>query len=389
MKQLTKYLLARIFYASFFTLLILISLFLFFDILGEISTVGRNQFTWKTLIFVMMLHIPGHAYQLLPLAVLIGALTALSLLASSSEYAVMRTSGASSGYIAKILLIAGTVGAVCTLLLGEFVAPHASQEAERVHLHATRSLVAQEIRSGFWVKDNFNFINVKEMLPDNSLRHIRIYEYDTGHRIQRTRYAEHARFLRYDADKPTQGVWELKNVYTTDLRSTHTRIFFAAQEEWNSVLRPDLLDVLLIAPEKMSALKLMEYIQHLKSNQQSIERYEIALWSKLFYPLACISMALIALAATPVNQRQMNLGVRILLGVAVGLGFHFSNRLIGHLGLLYSWQPIIVTLLPTLLFLSGGTYLFYLRERGVTWKEMILIMLNKIKSFKRINYLKS
>lgn len=370
MKQLTRYLLTRILYASTFTLLILVSLFLFFDVLGEISTIGKNNFTWETLLLVVVFYIPGHAYQLLPLALLIGSLTALSLLSSGSEYAVMRTSGASSAYIARVLLTAGSIGAVTTFLLGEFVAPAAEQQAERIYLHATRSLVAQEIRSGLWVKDDYHFINVKEMLPDNSLRGIRIYEYDTGHRIQRIRHAETAQYLRADPNKKTKGIWQLNQIYSTELHLNHTRVYFTESEEWESVLRPDLLDVLLIAPEKMSALKLVDYVAHLKANKQRTSRYEIALWGKFFYPLACISMVLIALAATPVNQRQMNLGGRILLGIAVGLSFHFFNRLIGHLGLLYDWQPIVVNILPTILFLSAGTGLFYMRENNLNFSDL-------------------
>ena len=41
----------------------------------------------------VLLQIPGHIYELLPLAVLIGTLVAMSLLASGPEYTVMRASG--------------------------------------------------------------------------------------------------------------------------------------------------------------------------------------------------------------------------------------------------------------------------------------------------------
>ena len=40
-----------------------------------------------------------------------------------------------------------------------------------------------------------------------------------------------------------------------------------------------------------------------------------------------------------------------------------SNRLFGHLGLLYGWSPPLVTLLPTLIFLAVGTWFLVRQER--------------------------
>jgi lipopolysaccharide export system permease protein len=42
------------------------------------------------------------------------------------------------------------------------------------------------------------------------------------------------------------------------------------------VLTPDILSVLLVAPEKMSARTLWRYVAHLKENNQKATRYELA-----------------------------------------------------------------------------------------------------------------
>ena len=134
-------------------------------------------------------------------------------------------------------------------------------------------------------------------------------------------------------------------------------------QRWESILQPELLSTLLVEPERMSVADLGRYIEHLATNRQNTLRYEIALWGKLFYPLACLTMALVALAFTPVNQRQSNLGSRIFVGILIGLAFYFINRLFGHLGLLYGWSPPLVTLLPTLIFLAVGTWFLVRQER--------------------------
>ena len=51
----------------------------------------------------------------------------------------------------------------------------------------------------------------------------------------------------------------------------------------------------MVKPEKMSAWRLYSYSQHLRENRQKALRYEIALWTKLIYPLAVLVMMVLAL----------------------------------------------------------------------------------------------
>lgn len=356
MMLISRYLLSHISRATVFALLILASLFFFFDVLGELSDVGMKGYDLKTMFSVTALMLPGHLYELLPLAVLIGSISALSLLAGHSEYTVIRASGVSLLRMVSILGGIGLLFAVLTFVTGEFLAPQAEQASERLKLHATRSVVAQEFRSGLWVKDDNHFINIREMLPDNTLLGVRIYTYDKMHRLLETRYAERG---EYQSD----GSWTLFSVQQTQLGDTKTQVQHFSTLRWESVLRPDILSVLLVVPEQMSAMNLTRYIEHLAANKQQTARYEIALWSKLFYPLACLSMALVALGFIPLNQRQTSLGTRVFVGILIGLGFHLLNRLFSHLGLLYDWPAPAVTTIPTLLFLLGGAGLIYYRER--------------------------
>lgn len=356
MSLITRYLIRRIGLTTLFTLLALVALFSFFDIINEASDLGKGHYTLGIMLVHVLLQAPGHIYELLPLAVLIGTLVAMSLLASASEYTVMRASGVSLWRVGSILVQVGLGFALVTLLMGEFIAPKAEQEAERLKIRATRSVVAQQFNSGSWMKDDRNFINVREILPDNSLMGVRIYQYDANLRLIHTRYAERGHYLG-------DGAWQLDKVQDSEITSTRIVRSEQASVVWKSVIRPEILSVLLVVPEQMSGLNLMAYIEHLKKNSQKTSRYEIALWGKIFYPLACLSMALMALAFTPVNRRQGNLGMQLFIGILIGLTFHFFNRLLGHLGLLYNWWPAAVAILPTLTFLAAGAVLTTWRER--------------------------
>ena len=73
-------------------------------------------------------------------------------------------------------------------------------------------------------------------------------------------------------------------------------------------------------------------------------------------------MALVALAFTPQQRRHGQLGIRLFAGICLGVAFHFVNRLFGHLGLLYDWNPILSATLPTLLFLIAGVAIIARQE---------------------------
>ena len=64
---------------------------------------------------------------------------------------------------------------------------------------------------------------------------------------------------------------------------------------WRSELRPDIFGVLMVQPERMAGWDLAHYIKHLAENRQQTEVYEIAFWSKLFYPWAVLVMMALAL----------------------------------------------------------------------------------------------
>jgi lipopolysaccharide export system permease protein len=112
-----------------------------------------------------MLSVPGHLYEIWPVAALIGTLFALSRLVGNSEYAVMRVSGLSNWRVAGYFSVIGVLLSLLLLVLGEYVAPWSEQAAQRYKLAATRSVVAQQFRSGLWVKDGSTFINVREVMP--------------------------------------------------------------------------------------------------------------------------------------------------------------------------------------------------------------------------------
>lgn len=345
MNLLARYLSGQVLVASGFVLLALMVLFAFFDVLQELGSLGRNNYGLGQVVIVVLLNIPGHLYEILPVAALIGTLFALSRLVGNSEYAVMRVSGLSNWRVAGIFTVIGIVLSLLVLVLGEYVAPWSEQAAQRYKLSATRSVVAQQFRSGLWVKDGNSFINVREVMPDNTLRGLEIYGFNAEGRLDWIRAADQARWQNGQS-------WELQQVVETRFDEDGIHAERRERQNWQSVLTPDILSVLLVAPEKMSARTLWRYVAHLKENGQTATRYEFALWSKFISPFVIPIMMLIAMPFAIQRPRTGGTSSKIFIGILVGLGFHLLSRLFGHLGLLNNWPVILVSGLPLLIFLA-------------------------------------
>lgn len=356
MKTLRAYLAREIAVSTSLVFLSLLLLFAFFDLVEQMKDLGRGGYQLRHVLMHVLLSAPNHVYELFPIAALIGTLFSLAQLVASSEYTVMRASGVSLQRMISILALVGSAFGLMTFAVGEFVAPPAEQFAQRLRSQAISGIVAQEFRSGLWIKDGTSFVNVLEVTPSGELKGVRIYQFDGDYRLESLSFADAG---EYEGNNR----WLLANVATTAFERQNTRVIQRDFMSWQSVLEPALLNVLLVKPEKMSAWSLFSFSQHLKDNRQKALRYEIALWTKLLYPVAVLVMMVLALPFAYFNSRQGGVGAKIFAGIMLGLAFHFLNRLFGHLGLLNDWPPFASAIAPTMAFLALALGMMWLQER--------------------------
>ena len=356
MRVLRRYLTRQIVTSILLVLTALLMLFGFFDLIYELRDVGAESYRLSVALGFVALNMPGHLYELLPVAALIGTLFALAQLVIHSEYAVMRTSGVSILRLAWALLQTGIVFAIATFVTGEFLAPFSEEAAQKLRVRQTSNVVAQAFRSGLWVKDEDSFVNAARVLYDATMQDVRIYRFDDKYRLRSISQAREGKYVH-------QNLWRLKEVVLTRFEDERTSVERMDEADWHSVLTPGILSVLLVPPEKMSLWTLFSYVQHLRENRQESARYEIALWNKIIYPFAVLVMMVLALPFAYLNVREGGVSTKIFAGIMLGLGFHLLNRLFGHLGQLASWPPIFAAFVPTVAFLALALGMIYRLER--------------------------
>ena len=355
-KVFERYLGREIYSATALVLTAFLALFAFFDLVREFEDIGHGSYQFYQAVIYVSLTLPGRAYELFPVAVLIGTLYALTMLARHSEIVVLRASGLSTRSMLTALAKIGLVFALLTFLIGEFVAPPAEKAAQQLRLRALSSMVAQEFRSGLWLKDEYAFVNVQDVLPDNSLRNVRIYEFDHDYRLRSISDAAAGEY------RPPNS-WRLTNITQTLFDGEKARVAHLDEALWQSALTPDILTVLMVVPERMSLTTLYQYIRHLSENQQKTQRYEIALWKKLFYPLASLVMMALALPFAYNHDRMMAVSIKVFTGVMIGITFHMLNGLFSNLGVINSWRPLYAAITPSALFLLAAAGMLWWVER--------------------------
>jgi lipopolysaccharide export system permease protein len=353
---LERYFARQIYGNVTFVLAAFLGLFAFFDLIKELGDLGRGEYQLQQVFVFVLLSAPTNAYELFPVAVLIGTLYVLAHLASNSEYTVMRGSGLSPRRAALVLAKIGLAFVVLTFLIGEWVAPAAEEQAQKIKLRAMSSLIGQDLQSGLWFKDEGSFINVREARQANVLNGVRIFQFDPEYRLHKMTAAERGEYRG-------QGRWHLVNVVETQFTGQGPRTARFPQQEWRSAVNPDMLDALIVRPERMSAWALHKYTQHLAGNRQKTERYEIALWKKLLYPLATLVMMALALPFAYMSARAGGLGLKVFLGIMLGIFFHMLNSLFSHIGLLQNWPPFSAAVLPSAAFLAAAMLMMWWVER--------------------------
>ncbi|HEY0268578.1 MAG TPA: LptF/LptG family permease, partial [Methyloradius sp.] len=109
MKLINRYLSQEIISSIMLIMIALLAMFSFFDLIQELENVGKGTYGISKVMLFVLLSIPGHVYEVVPVAVLVGTMYALSQLARHSELIILRVSGISLASLTFSLLRIGLI----------------------------------------------------------------------------------------------------------------------------------------------------------------------------------------------------------------------------------------------------------------------------------------
>ena len=349
MKILELYIGKTVIRSVLLALVVLLVLVAFGNLMEELGDVGEGNYKMRDAFFYVLLIIPRRAYEIFPVAVLLGSMIGLGGLASNSELTAMRAAGISLGKIIASSLKAGMVMVVIVIIIGELVAPNTEEYAETMRAAKLSNQITMKTKYGFWARDGSSFVNIRQILPGARLKDIYIYEFTEHGKLK---LATHAGFAQY-----RDSHWLLSDIRQSKFTPNGVLSRRIKNASWDSMLNPSLLNVVVVRPTMLPAWGLYRYIEFMHENGQSAIPFEVAFWSKIFTPLVVFVMLYLSLPFVFGSLRTVGIGQRVFVGAIVGMIFLLMNKAFSHMSVVYQLDPVFASAFPGIACLGLAAWL--------------------------------
>ena len=249
----------------------------------------------------------------------------------------------------KTLLKLGLVFVALTFLIGDYLAPPADRAAQLLKARFQGRISVGQ--TGAWLKERQKAssasVNVRAILPDGSLSGVRIFEFNDEGYFHALIEAEKGQFV--------PGAWALVDVQRTQFNkgggdsASMTRTAMP-EYRWPTELTSEMVSAAVLNPSRMRIVDLFVYMRHLEANRQSAQRYQIEFWRKVFYPLSCLVMVVLALPFAYLHFRAGGIAGYVFGGVMAGISFFLLNNVFSFIGNLQNWHPWLTAASPSLIY---------------------------------------
>lgn len=350
MNRIERYLGRVLLVHSLLVWLVLLLILGFSELMLQIGMLREDYTLIKGGVY-SVLKLPVYAYEIFPVALLIGTLIGLGTLANQGELTVLRVTGWSLTRIVMAVMKTALLAWLVVAILGEFVAPASEAYATKLRAEALQKNISIGDRSDFWMKENDRLIHVSRAVSTEELHGVTVYDMPQQ-QLSSVISAPKARFA--------EGKWQLAqaSIQTLSWQPMTSNGDDMNLLNWHQVaptslaltfpIDPALLSRLHVQTRYMRLDDLQAYIGFLQQNGLDAGPYQLEFWRKLASPLAVVAMLALVFPLLFGSQRQVSMGQRIFVGILIGMGFHLLNQIFGNLSVVYQLPSILGAFLPSL-----------------------------------------
>ena len=341
--------LTKAYLSRFFALLLGLVVFLqMLDLLANADAVleGGGQ-PVDALSRYILLRVPSIIETVAPLAGLLGALTALVVLARNSEIIAMRAAGRSVLSLVGGLVAVGLVLAVILFFFSDRVVVRFNAQLE--DWKSTGYEPGGEIIDGSeaWVIEGDTIIRVGHVLRNGAvLNDIRLF-----HQTDTDAVADiiNIRLAIWEND-----AWKLFEVARVGGNGAAMPVDRPA---WETKLTPDDFNKLANPPSELTFDELEHYVRELALGTRPEYYYDTWLQRKLAGPVVLALMPLLAAVAAFAHHRQGSAVMVVVYGISLGFVFIVADNMLLAMGQFGALPPVIAAWLPLALFGTIGLWI--------------------------------
>ena len=351
MKIIDRYLAMAAGLATLLVMVVLLALVGFINLTGQLQDVGRGTFEVADAFLVVFAQMPRTAFEIFPIAALLGGMMGLGGLAKHSELVAVRAAGVGLRRLAFSMLVAGGLFAVAAAAIGELAMPPAERFADEYIDELKRERSSLSGLSGSWLRDGERVFNILQVESLERLGGVYVYRFDDLGRLDSVALARRA-------DVGHDRRWTLE-----DVRLTRFGERIETEElpvlELMTGIDPAVMAVSVIDTNSMSIPMLREYIRYLESNDLQARRYEMAMWQRVANVAAVPAMLLLALPFVFGPLRSGGNSGRFIIGFLIGVLYILGKGALADGAQVYgmpiwltAWMPVGVIFGAALVGLS-------------------------------------
>lgn len=342
LKKLDRYIIGKFLKTFFFSILLILLIFIVFDIKEKMPTFTGDDIPLREIIFdYYLMFIPHYGNLFSPLFTFITVIFFTSKMAQQTEIIAILSSGTSFGRLMRPYMISAFILAFSSLILNHFILPHAiRKETQFVDK---------------WINNTYNTEeqNIHKRIGTNRFLYMESYDnkMQMGFKISledvvktKQTYFLSAENMRWDT---TSNEWLLTNVYERkmilqdglDTLKNQKPIFkqitsFQASRKLKMNFVPEEMHRYESKIEVMPSFELKEYILNEKmKGSNRTQFFEVELYKRTSFPFATFILTLIGVC---VSSRKVRGGV----GLQMALGLFLSCI---YIMLMYVFNTIATT----------------------------------------------
>ena len=338
---LSQYMMRTILAATALVLVVLLALAGLFEFIAELDDT-RGDYQTPRVILYTLLRLPQLAFEMLPVAALIGSLLGLGALAANSEIIVMRSAGLSIRKLSGMVAMTGGVLLVITALLGEFIGPPLDYFARNMRLEARYGQDEDRLGNATWVRDGEVILHLERVSSEFEFGSIYLFLLDENNGLASIARAENSGIDKDDR-------WVLENLRETRFVDDSVQVVESSLEIGDFNIDAETLGISLVKPQSLSGRGLASYIAYLKRNSLDARRYETELWYRIARTATVLIMPVLALAFVFGSLRTGGAGARLMIGVVIGLAYYLASEMLANSGQVFNFDPAVIAWLPSAL----------------------------------------
>ena len=355
MKILDRYITKTLQKYSLSAMVVLVGVFAFFKFLDEVNDIGRASYTLLDAVVYIGFLLPKITYEVSSVIILLGAVLGLGHLAANSELIVMRGSGVSIVKITKITLRVSISFVILAIILGEFIAPVSSNQAQIYRAEALGETIVTSSQQGFWIRDKYNFIHVERNLDGKVFNNVTLIKKKSANLLDSVAYSDKAIF---DNGNLTL---QKTSYYQIDSAGKFTKIKQEGRKKYQSEVAfdQDLIESLKKDPRELSTVQLFKHMGFLSQNGLSTGDYEAEFYKRIMKPITLVAMVLLVIPFVFGSLRDASLGKRIFIGIVISLIFNQFSKLGVWMPKIFNLDYFLSASLPTLIVLIFALLMLY------------------------------